>query len=620
MPYSPPSGGAVNFSFITHPYVVPSGDAVNFNIGVLLGVNARMQFACEWDTIPASAQVMEASSAWQTIRVGRNLLKLGCAYSTSRWWQTMRAAACWLTNAANHGTVPLQPSYVVLVNGNAKMRTAAAWNTNAFTTARLLAGAEWETKIYSTKQVDMWFFWSYLMDVQRGVILVIADEVARAVELDSRMVGDSVVKAITLHSTMGEVQRGVTLPSPLFTDVQRGVTLDAAMRSDVQRGVELPSPLLTVTSIVRAINLPSPLMNSASVLPVDEAYATIDGTRVELLSVDVNASEGQLGWVAHIELKRITDYDLFKANSLFTVTTGGEDYAMLFDGKQKPRAGLTDKNALVNGISPCAKYATPRGAKITKTWTAPILASALAAELFPGTAIDWRILDWSVPAPRLSAQNEVPASIMQRVLAATGAVLEAAKDGSFIVRYRYPVSVPQYVTHTPDHVYTDADHNFSTNEGVQLAQLVNKIRIMDVATAGFSDRMEFTPDAADATRGVLKVWPSPWRETFNVEHTSLPIVSVERVGVRTEQLTETIEIVNGKGSVSKPVFSVDSLTWLYDDLGGVVADSDSSQLVSTSTALFDSLLTITYTTRYVEYNARAYTGAKVQFVVREPTA
>jgi hypothetical protein len=186
------------------------------------------------------------------------------------------------------------------------------------------------------------------------------------------------------------------------------------------------------------------------------------------------------------------------------------------------------------------------------------------------------------------------------------------------VRYAYPDVVADYPTLTPAQSYSDVVDRFSVAEGFSATPIVNKIRVMDVAPGAFSDVIEFEADRLNPTEGNLRVYPSPWRETFSLEHTSLPLVSIERLGEDTAEHTETVEVVRGTGSVQYPIYSVDSVEWLYADLGGVSFAQDTREFKSTHATEKESLVRITYTTRFIDYRAVAFEGADVQFVVREP--
>ena len=207
--------------------------------------------------------------------------------------------------------------------------------------------------------------------------------------------------------------------------------------------------------------------------------------------------------------------------------------------------------------------------------------------------------------------------VLQKLASAAGATIDCEPDGSLSVNYIYPVSVPNYDSATPDQEYFDADHNFNMNEQMVTSKLVNKLRILDVQPGTSRDSIEFEQDKVDFTRGVLKVFPQPWRTDVRVEHTSNSQVSATKVGVETQELTETVEVIGGKGSVSKPIYEIVSLEWLFQNLTGVAFEVDSNEFTTTHATKKESLLVITYRTRFVEFDAAAFLDAEVQFLVKE---
>lgn len=587
MAYTPPAGDSIVFEFgTTGAYTPPPGDEIVFNF-LPPGTTERAPLGVSYAVNVGDYERAPFGSTYTTAAAEFERVPLGLA---------------WATAGVKSEAAPFGTSYV----------------TDIFETERGPFGSAYSTRTFTVEIYGLGVYWGYMAEITREWEIVSGEEVSREWDLPSRLIGEEISREFILDAGYGGVSREWDIDSTMATEVSKEWDLPSQHLTEVSREWDIESPLETFDVVSKEWTLPSPMIDDAEIIATPPGFAALNGRDIELLSIEVSADEGQFGWKCGMQLAHLEDYDLFQAETRYTVTIGGEVYAMVLDSKQKPRSGPVAKAANISGISPCARYNEPRARLITKTWTVPVLASALAVELFPEESIAWTVIDWSIPSPRLSASNESPRGIMQRVLAAAGAVLECEKDGSLKVRYLYPVSVPAYAGATPDQIFTDSDHNFTIDEGIQLASLVNKIRIMDVATFGFQDRMEFVPDAFDPSRGTLKVWPSPWRLTFEVAHTSLPIVSVALIGVQTEQLTEVVEVVNGKGSVSHPAYSIDSFTWMYDDLGGIVADVDATEFAATSEDLFESLVSITYTTRFVAYDAVAYPGAKVQFVTREP--
>lgn len=392
------------------------------------------------------------------------------------------------------------------------------------------------------------------------------------------------------------------------------------IRSRVTAALDIEHPIRSFERVQKAITLVHSMSQAATVLVTDAPTLTIHGEVIPLESATVEMDEGDL-WRCRVGLADPLHFGLFNADDPFTVDLGGEEFAFIVDSVSFERAGQVSMAATVAGIGPGAVYASPRAAKLSRTWDAAVLATAVVEELFGVGVVDWRILNWSIPANKLAVENQAPMDVLKRVAESPGAVTEAEPGGELYVRYLFPVSVQVYPSATPDQEYNDTQHNFTTSEQTVRPVLVNKLRILDAEQSSNQDAIEFEQDAEDPTRGEIKVFPSPWRDSVTLEHTGdATRVSASVRGIETEELTETVEVIGGKGSVSKPINSVVSLEWKTVNLTGVTFEADSNEFTTTHATLKESLLEITYLTRFIAYDAAAYVDAEVQFLVREDEA
>ena len=407
-------------------------------------------------------------------------------------------------------------------------------------------------------------------------------------------------------------------PYLFTTPARREFVLVGGVRSRAIKAFVFADSIKSTQRSQRGWELVCGLFSVSAITVVTSPIITINGVSFPVEQAEVRLDEGQYAWACTITLFDPVYYDLFQPGDIFSIDMLGEDYIFLYDGKSFSRNSIVDIAASVSGISPSAELGEPRAKKITKTWDTSVLALTAAQEVVAGYPMSWEILNWGLPAYRLAVEDMTPIEIVQLIATAAGGIVQTDPDGTLRVRYLFPIRVPDYLTAAHNQFYSDLDHNFTINEEVALPEIVNKIRIMDIAPGAFQDRVEFVQDEDAADRGYLKVFPSPWRDTLWVEHTSLPSVSAVYVGVRTEQLEpEDVEILDSKGSVSHPIYQLNTLEWLYLDLGGIVFESDKSEFTTTSTTHHESLLRITYTTRYLRFDVVAPGVEKVQFLVKE---
>lgn len=341
-------------------------------------------------------------------------------------------------------------------------------------------------------------------------------------------------------------------------------------------------------------------------------------TPLELISAEVAADEGGSKWEATCVLANVQDLTLFQVNKVFTLVFFGENYSLIVDSlavdRQEPERGNYAPTITVYGVSPIAKYQTPRALPISKTWAADINASALAQELIPG--ISWEIIDWVIPATTFGVEKVAPADVVAQVANAAGGLLESLPDGTIRVRYKFPVSVPQYGPLTKDVTLVDEIDNFSYQEKYTPNRLVNLIKITDEQDKNQSDRAEFEADPNNNDQGTLHVYPAVWRDTISM-HATAPVVSQTYLGVVSRQVTETVEFVAGKANTGFPVVSINSYTWKTTDLGTPAAQFYTTQLTCSVTVDAYSLLSITYTTQAHDFFVVGFDKTTVQMVVED---
>jgi hypothetical protein len=347
-----------------------------------------------------------------------------------------------------------------------------------------------------------------------------------------------------------------------------------------------------------------------------------NGNEIELSDgVSLNIEEGEPAWKAQVVLANAGDAELFAYNDALTLTVFGVDYALLVDSKSTQRSGPAGASVTIDLVGPGAVFAAPRARLLTVSYTVDMSARAIVEALLG--VVDWRIADWVIPANRLAASDATPLVIAQRIVAATGAVLEALPDGSLYVRYRYPVPVASYDTTSADAVIYEADVAFTRAQPYRFFERVNRLRITDISDVEGSqtaDSIEFTPSDDSALAGQLDVYPSPWRDV-HLRHTGVGAVVLAPMGAVSLEKTQQVEIIDGVATLTHPVQSLVSVAWDSVPLNTLIYEVDSTALeVDTGgdeSALqgLAGLATVTYTTRAQSWFCSAPLVDDVQFLV-----
>lgn len=541
-------------------------------------------------------------------------------------WGSFQLSELILFGAQQWATLGIDSEFVLLDQ---------EWDTLPLFTENLFIDQEWVTIVPGTEKHMLNQQWAFEYQVATGLVILYPNtigsesiisyalgttQVREEFIIRSDLVGNVGVEFV-VDSNISNVRTSLDIVYHMTLNASIELVLVSDMVQRVSSEIVIQQDIVGFDRAFKATTIVYSLLGASAVLVETAPVVAINGTTVTVEDAEVSIEEGQFAWTCQITLNDAAHYALFTNGDSFTLTIGGEVYSFLVDSKSLSRGiddnGAPQIRASIAGISPSVLFSDPYAEKVTKTWDTATLAIDVVNEVLLGESIDWRILNWSIPAFRLGVESQSPIDIIKLIVSAPGALLETEPDGSMYVRYTYPKSIQEYAFLTPDQEYSDIDHNFSLDENSQSKKIFNKLRVLDIADDAKKDRVEFVQDELNTSIGKLKVFTSPWRQTVTVESTSLPIVSSVFVGVETEDLEETVEVLDGKGSVSHPIYQVDALEWLYVDLTGVVFEVDSSEFTTTHATNKESLLKISYKTRYLRFNASAFPNAEVQFLVKD---
>lgn len=346
-----------------------------------------------------------------------------------------------------------------------------------------------------------------------------------------------------------------------------------------------------------------------------DLIATVNGNRIFISSATVSCDEGSSYWSCEMELVNASDKSLFQRNTPFTVSWFGTTFSFIVDNSPLTRSidqeGNVSNTVSINGLSPLCTYESPRATVITKTWDTPLLSSVIVTELLG--SVTWNLVDWVIPANRLSVDNASPLSIAKQIVEAAGGLIESNPDGSIVVRHKWPVAANLLSTASATLL---GDNNlFSVAESSANDNEINKLRILD-ADSTDRDSMEFIRDENDWKKGVIRAYPSPWRGNLSITKTrNSPPIYLTGESQTTESLTEIIEFTNGGGSTSKPISQLTTVVWMDVDLGGLSFQPYSTELTSSIRGW--SLAEVTYVARYMYTNARTEEATSAQFLLEE---
>lgn len=373
--------------------------------------------------------------------------------------------------------------------------------------------------------------------------------------------------------------------------------------------------LLSINKIQKKVGGIYSLLSATQVIGVsDEPFVTVGGVQVSIEAGDVSSSEGGFAWECNLTLVKMEDYARFQRDTPFTVTLYGEEYSFITDGKELSRGAPAEVRARVMGISPSAVLAAPRAQLQDFLWEVDTFASAIASEV-SGGAVEWGIVDWRLPAYRVSFTRSSPMDILRRLAEVAGGVVESTKAGALRIRPLFPVSIPQYASASLDQTFVETTDIVAVSENYAYDEVYNRYRLLDVDSAA-QDTLVWEQSDSDPYAGIMRAYPFPWRTTVFLVHTGDAQTVIGPVSYNEQEHEDVVEVFEGAGSTSAPIHSILSLEWLATNLGGVVYAEDAKQFTATGPSK-NSLVRIKYLSRSLEYPVTSGTGNPTQFLLEE---
>jgi antitoxin component HigA of HigAB toxin-antitoxin module len=345
---------------------------------------------------------------------------------------------------------------------------------------------------------------------------------------------------------------------------------------------------------------------------------TADGIALDPHHINIEVDEGS--YFIRGEIHLADEAEFFRCRHMQTVlavTINETTYTLLADSPRKSRPELGRQEYYVSAVSPTVRLDAPYATPISREF-AGAMASTIAAEMAAtaGITLDWQLLDWYIPAATLYANGETPLAVIRKLVEAVGGIIQTTPAGVLLCRPEYPLSLPDWPTATPDFYLTDMDNFFSVDSTPVIRDGYNRFLVsnQDAATAGLT----LEAIDIDAMTKEIRVYQVPWNDAsaINLETSGGAWVSIVAEGVVEESITDLVEIVAGEGRTTKPIYALTSYAYQQAILGAVTIAEDGH----VATELADnSLISMTYQTRYHKFIARDARIEDVQFFPEEVT-
>jgi hypothetical protein len=446
--------------------------------------------------------------------------------------------------------------------------------------------------------------------------------------------GNAVLKAAFVNLVYGNARlhsKSVELPYGDALSLIQPCDLVYHIREIVSNYID-EAYYITDTAMMSICNeLYDLMLRNPNIAHKDLVYAIMSGTTVENVSLQVVLDGVDITkHCTHVSFEYNIDQYAASAEfhtksqtiklgilpyvSVLVINDGDESHRFLMEQPRKMR-----KPGDITYACPAASefVILERAPFVTREFPAgqlSDLAINFAAEY--GVTLLWEVpVDGQIPAGTLYANDESPKDILNKISSSLRAVMQPNPDGTLSIRREMKYSMSQAQVESPDYYLTDQVNFYETNETVSERDGYNSFNVSDRILP--QKRSWLEEEAIDSTTKWFKGFYVPFDPVpeLSFHHSGGSWVSVNDYGISTETIeSEEVEIVKGEGKVKYPIYSKLSHEYLQSNLGDVTFSEDGTIYTATKG---QSLLSITYRTKYFKYRATDPRIERVQFWMEE---
>ena len=426
-----------------------------------------------------------------------------------------------------------------------------------------------------------------------------AQAVEKEVTFPFRVLDTIVVERMILFEFSSPVTAMRSFTFGCEKTVEKAVTFPFGMTVFVEKMVTFPFSSPTEPTIERMLSLPFVGISKPSVFVIsEENYLIYQGFKIPLIDYHIATDWDSFAWTGRVAPAKYEDYALLKKDDPVTLVLQGTEYTMIIQNRSHQDDGSSGQAKFVVQIASPTMKLSDKKLKISKTWEA-VMAS-VAAQAIVEQPIDWRIIDWLIPAGRLTYENANPMEILRKIVDAAGGIIQTSPSGTLIAQYKTTFALNKLSDAPIDFTFSDRAHIFSYDEQDASGEEFNAAIITDSEAAG---ERNYSADyiEIDEVSGVLRVYAEAWLDPdgFEITTTGHESIEIGRGEVKYLEENQVVEFKKGQATVSYPIFLLRENVWKYADLGDLIWEVDSNQLKTTGTSY--SVSSIKYTRRVIEY-------------------
>ncbi len=415
---------------------------------------------------------------------------------------------------------------------------------------------------------------------------------------------------LSLPVGLALVHAGLHCPWAMHAPVSASCAMPWVLTSQARAEFYAPHALAQANAVQGGLLCPW-AMHDAGLSVAPDISATLGGRPLELLSVELSASEDACCISGVLEAACPADWRRATQGMELVLSLGAFSVTLLVDDKTRTEE-FGSRRLEIEFRSPAGRLDEPLAPVITRTWE-DTTARAIAQELCDaaGVTLRWNICDW--PVALFSVEQRTPLQIIDSV-STEAAVLVSDFDGALVVQYRHPVSPTRYAQAIPALHIDDHAHVLRLWQETEYRPGYNAVDIVS-GTANSGEGLWIEEWSASPTgehyrlahwQRMVAVFAHPWR-SVSLSASGCP-VTIHDQGVLTFASEESVEIKAGRGKLAYPAGTALEFEHRCQDLGAVTCQG---REVSTSEPGY-GMLRIRYRARCRRFLVESGSMEKVQ--------
>lgn len=316
-------------------------------------------------------------------------------------------------------------------------------------------------------------------------------------------------------------------------------------------------------------------------------WLELNGEKIEIKKYDISISN--IEWAGQVEVNNEIDYLKLQINNVVYLHIPEQLFKLVVISKSSNKDGLVKRSYSISLKSPVVLF---NDIKTTQEWNSDF-ASNIAASIYN---TEWDLIDWKIPSKTLAINEGSPIASLKQLVESVGGFLASKPSGDLIARSTYKTPVNKWET-SPLEFTIPLDFVFSESLTSQAIKRWNAV----IVNSGTNKEISYTVETIEIDKTKYLICrPSIWREDIYLLHTSKYPTSFKYLGSFEDEVSEQIEIKEGKASISKPATELVGFDYHWKDLGDLEIIDNQVVLKTMPNDKIDSysLLNIRYKTKY----------------------